>query len=74
MDHCAKFGALVCRVTIKTIRHQTIEYAAVVWSPHTLSDIHTVEMLQRKAASCRFVFNNISRFSSANNMLGWDTL
>ena len=52
-----------------------IEYAAVVWSPHTQSDINTVEMLQRKAA--RFVFNNFSRSSSVSNMLerlGWAAL
>ena len=52
-----------------------IEYAASVWSPHTQSDIHTIEMLQRKAA--RFVFDNFSRSSSVSNMLeclGWDTL
>ena len=52
-----------------------IDYAAVVWSPHTQSNINTAEMLQWKAA--RFVFNNFSRCSSVSNMLerlGWDTL
>ena len=46
-----------------------------IWSPRTQSDIHIVEMLQRKAA--RFVFNDFSRFSSVTDMLGhlrWDTL
>ena len=52
-----------------------IEYAPVVWSPHTQSDINTVEMLLQKAA--RFVFNNFSRSTSVSNMsecLGWDAL
>ena len=55
--------------------HQTdirpiIKYTAIVWSPHTQSDIHTVKMLQRKAARCVKTFFNISPV----NMLGGDTL
>ena len=52
-----------------------IEYAAVVWSPHTQSSTDAVEMLQRKAA--RFVCNDFARLSSVTSMLehlGWDTL
>ena len=52
-----------------------IEYAAVVWSPHTQSSIDAVEMLQQKAA--RFVCNDFARLSSITSMLehlGWDKL
>ena len=55
---------------IKQIFAQSLKYAAIVWSPHTQSDIHTVEMLQRKAARCVQTFFNISPV----NMLGGDTL
>ena len=52
-----------------------IQYAATVWSPHTQCNIHSVEMIQWKAA--RFVFNEFSRLSSVTTMLehlGWDSL
>ena len=52
---------------LSNIIRPIIEYAAVVWSPHTQSDIHIIEMLQRKAA--RFVFNDFSRSFSVSNML-----
>ena len=44
-----------------------VEYAAVSWSPHTNSDINTLEMVQQKAA--RFVFNDYSSYSSVTAML-----
>ena len=28
------------------------------WDPHIKEDIHKLEMVQRRAASCRFVYNN----------------
>ena len=52
-----------------------IEYVATVWSPHTQCNIHSIEMIQRKAA--RFVFNDFARLSSVSTMLellGWDSL
>ena len=52
-----------------------IEYAAIIWSPHTQSAICKIETVQRKAA--RFVCNNYYRYSSVTNMLqqlGWPTL
>ena len=52
-----------------------IEYAATIWSPHTQCNIHSVEMIQRKAA--RFVFNDFARLASITTMLehlGWDSL
>ena len=53
-----------------------IEYAAIIWSPHTQSaTVCKIETVQRKAA--RFVCNNYYRYSSVTNMLqqlGWPTL
>ena len=52
-----------------------IEYVATVWSPHTQCNIHSIEMIQQKAA--RFVFNDFARLSSVSTMLellGWDSL
>ena len=36
-----------------------LDYASVVWDPHTTSDIQRLEMIQRRAA--RFVTNNYKR-------------
>ena len=44
-----------------------LEYASIVWSPHTQCDIHKIEMLQRRVI--RFIFNNFSRTASVTNML-----
>ena len=69
-----------CAQTIKTKCYQTYirpicEYAAVIWSPHLQTNIHQLEMIQRKAA--RFVFNDYSRHSSVTTMLNeldWKSL
>ena len=42
-----------------------LEYASVVWSPFTQSNIDKIEMIQRKAA--RFVFNDYYTYSSVTN-------
>ena len=44
-----------------------VEYPATVWSPYTQCNIHSVEMIQRKAA--RFVFNDFPRLSGDSTML-----
>ena len=52
-----------------------IEYAAVVWAPHTKRDIDMIERTQRQAA--RFVTSNYSRYASVTQMLtdlNWPTL
>ena len=54
-----------------------IEYAAVIWPPwpYLQTNIHQIEMVQRKAA--RFVFNDYSRHSSVTDMLNqlnWQSL
>ena len=51
-----------------TCIRQINEYAAAVRSPHAQSDIHNVEMLQRKAV--RFLLiKGFSRVSSVSNMV-----
>ena len=42
-----------------------VGYAATVWFPHTQYNIHSVEMIQQKAA--RFVFNDFTRLSSVSS-------
>ena len=52
-----------------------IEYACMVWAPHTTQDINRIEMIQRRAA--RFVYNNYYHSVSVSSMLeslGWPTL
>ena len=53
-----------------------LEYASSVWDPHTTSDIHKIEMVQRRAA--RFVIGNYSKTSgTVTNILqqlNWPTL
>ena len=52
-----------------------MEYASVVWSPHTRALKNLLEMVQRKAA--RFVFNSFVRNSSVSALLerlNWPTL
>ena len=49
-----------------------LEYACVVWSPYTITNIDKLERVQRKAA--RFVYNNYSMYSSVTNMLNRTTL
>ena len=52
-----------------------LEYAAVIWSPHTQRDINMIKRSQRQAA--RFVMNNFSSYTSVTQMLtslNWPTL
>ena len=44
-----------------------LEYAAVVWAPHTLSAITYIEKIQRYAT--RFICGDYSRYSSVTEML-----
>ena len=44
-----------------------LDYAAMVWSPHTQKDINTTERSQRQAA--RFVLNKFSIYASVLQML-----
>ena len=52
-----------------------LEYATVIWSPHTQRDINMIERSQRQTA--RFVMNNFSPYASVTQMLtslNWPTL
>ena len=58
-----------------TLVRPILEYASVVWDPHTQVSINKLEMVQRRAA--RFVHRDYSRYSSVQPMLtnlGWETL
>ncbi len=44
-----------------------LEYASIVWDPHTQKDIDRIEGVQRRAA--RFVCNDYSRHSSISQMM-----
>ena len=69
-----------CSLRVKSLAYFTyvrpvLEYASVVWSPFTQSNIDKIEKVQCKAA--RFVFNDYYRYSSVTNMLNclkWESL
>ena len=63
-EHCFKTSVL-----------PIIEYATIVWAPHTAQDVNKIEMLQRRGA--RFVLNEYQRNVSVTrllNTLGWPSL
>ena len=45
-----------------------LEYSSPVWSPHTKSNIHKIEMVQRRAA--RWTLCRFSSYYSVSDMLG----
>jgi len=58
-----------CSIHVKLLAYVTyvrpiVEYASVVWSPHTQALKNLLEMVQCKAA--RFVFNSFARNSSVS--------
>ena len=58
-----------------TLLRPIMEYASIIWDPHTQANINRLEMVQRCYA--RFVFHDYQRTSSATEMLnklGWPTL
>ena len=69
-----------CSISIKSLAYfmyvrPILEYASVVWAPHTKCHITMLEKIQRRAA--RFVCNNYSRYNSVTdmlNMLNWQSL
>ena len=59
----------------KTLVRPQMEYASIIWDPHTANYTQSLEMVQRRAA--RFVTGDFYRTSSVNNMLHqlqWPTL
>lgn len=49
-----------------TLIRPILEYANVVWFPHTKNNIHTLEMIQRKAV--RFLYNRYKRTDSPTEL------
>lgn len=59
----------------KTLVRPLVEYGSVIWDPHTLTNIDTLEMVQRRGA--RFVCSDYRRTSSVKEMiqdLKWPSL
>ena len=61
-----------CSSSIKSFAYFTyvspiLEYASIVWAPHTNCQIVTLEKIQRRAT--RFVCNNYSKYDSVTDML-----
>ena len=61
-----------CSSSIKSLAYFTyvrpiLEYASIVWAPHTNCQIVTLEKIHRRAA--RFVCNNYSKYDSVTDML-----
>ena len=62
-------------VAYKTLVRPILEYSSPVWSPHTKSNIHKIEMVQRRAA--RWTLCRFPTYDSVSDMLGdlgWSSL
>ena len=62
-------------VAYKTLVHLILEYSSSVWSPHTKSNIHKIEKVQRRAA--RWTLCRFSSYDCVSDMLddlGWRSL
>ena len=62
-----------CSSSIKSLAYFTyvrpiLEYALIVWAPHTNCQIVSLEKIQCRAAA-RFVCNNYSKYDSVTDML-----
>ena len=51
----------------KTLVRLILEYASIIWDPHTASNIHKLETVQRRSA--RYIMRNYSRHASVITML-----
>ena len=69
-----------CSSSIKSLAYFTyvrpiLEYASIMWAPHTNCQIVTLEKIQCRAAN--FVCNNYSKYDSVTDMLtllNWESL
>ena len=69
-----------CSTEVKSLCYKSLvrpilDYASVIWSPYHQHNIHSIEMVQRRAA--RFVYSNYDRYASVTQMLtniGWLTM
>ena len=62
-------------ICYKTLIRPQMEYASIIWDPHTTAYTNNLEMVQRRAA--RFVMGDFNRTSSVTTMLQhlqWPTL
>ena len=50
-----------------TLVHPILEYASIIWDPHTASNINKLETVQRRSA--RHIMHNYSRHASVTTML-----
>ena len=69
---CPRETKVLC---YNTLLRPVMEYASIIWDPHTNVNIDKLEMVQRRYA--RFVFHDYRRTSSVTamlNQLNWATL
>ena len=64
LRHCPSTVKCNC---YKSMVRPILEYASIVWDPHTQSNINKIEAVQRRAA--RFCLNNFSTLSSVTSMM-----
>ncbi|XP_056020473.1 uncharacterized protein LOC130054527 [Ostrea edulis] len=72
INQCPRETKALC---YKTLVRPLLEYAGVIWDPHTAENINKIEMVQRRAA--RMVMNDFRTTSSVSNMiqqLNWPLL
>ena len=50
-----------------TLVRPILEYASIIWDPHTTSNIHKLETVQRRSA--RHIMHNYNRHASVTTML-----
>ena len=50
-----------------TLVRPILEYASIIWDPHTDTNIHKLEMVQRRSA--RHIMHNYTRHASVTTML-----
>jgi hypothetical protein len=72
LNHCPRETKSTCYLTLV---RPLLEYACMVWGPHTAQNTQKLEAVQRRSA--RFVMNNYQQTSSETSMLQtlqWPTL
>ena len=64
IHQCPRETKVLC---YKTLLRPVVEYASIIWDPHTNANINRLEIIQRRYA--RFVFHDYRRSSSVTAML-----